>query len=137
MTTYWLLGEKDQVASQQEEVGPNSSEMNISSQKEIGATSSSGVADDHNPYLTSTDTPLVASEISKKTHFVDNVSDVEDRNLDSINRSSMKSNPSEFIGINNPSEASQPSHHHNHPPAHIISNPMTSIDDQGQASIQR
>ena len=137
MTTYWLLGEKDQVASQQEEVGPNSSEMNISSQKEIGATSSSEIADDHNPYLTATDAPIVASEISKKTHFVDNVSDVEDKNLDSINRSSMKSNPSEFMGINNPSEASQSSHHHNHPPAHIISNPMTSIDDQGQASILR
>ena len=137
MTTYWLLGERDQVASQQEEVGPNSSEMNISSQKEIGATSSSGITDDHNPYLTSTDTPLVASEVSKKTHFVDNVSDVEDRNLDSINRSSMKSNPSEFMGINNPSEPSHPSHHHNHPPAHIISNPMTCIDDQGQTSIQR
>ena len=134
MTTYWLLGEKDQVASQPEAVGPNDSELNLSSPNVVGATSS---IDEHNQHLTSVDTTLVAPETSRKTHFADNVSDIEDRNLDSNNRSSMKSNPSDSIGICNTPEASHSSHHHNHPSAHIISNPMTSIDDQEQQSIHR
>ena len=118
MTTYWLMGEKDQIASQPEILGPDGSEMNISPQNEIGASSKLGTGDEQN-----------APEVLRKTHFVEDVSETEDRTLDSNKRSS-KSNIQ--------SESSLPSHHHhNHPPAHIISNPLTSIDDQQPNSTHR
>ena len=117
MTTYWLMGEKDQIASQPEILGPDGSEMNISPQNEIGASSNPGIGDEPN-----------APEVLRKAHFVEDVSKTEDRSLDSNIRSSKN---------NIPSESSHPSHHHNHPPAHIISNPLTSIDDQQPTSPHR
>ena len=118
MTTYWLMGEKDQIASQPEILGPDGSEMNISQQNEMGVSSNPGIGDEPN-----------APEVLRKTHFVEDVSEKEDRSLDSNNRSSKN---------NIPPESSHPSHHHhNHPPAHIISNPLTSIDDQQPTSPHR
>ena len=119
MTTYWLIGEKDQIASQPEVLGSDGPEMNISPQNEIGASSNPGIEDKQN-----------APEVLRKTHFVEDVSKTEDRTLDSNIRSSKN---------NIPSESSNPSHHHhhNHPPAHIISNPLTSIDDQQPTSPHR
>ena len=124
MTTYWLLGEREQVASQPDIIG---SDRNMSSQIEIGAISSPGITDEQNPHFTSQDTPSIAPESVRKTHFVENVSETEEKTLDSNKRSSKNSNPSDSLLS---SESSHPSHHHNHPPAHIISNPMTSMDEE-------
>ena len=116
MTTYWLMGEKDQIASQPEILGPDGSEMNISPQNEIGASSNPEIGHEPN-----------APEVLRKAHFVEDVSKTEDRSLDSNIRSSKN---------NIPSESSHASHH-NHPPAHIVSNPLTSIDDQQPTSPHR
>ena len=106
----------------------------MSSQNETGAISSPGITDEQNPHFTSQDTPSVAPESVRKTHFVENVSEMEEKTLDSNKRSSKNSNPSDSLLS---SESSHPSHHHNHPPARIISNPMTSMDDEETEALKQ
>ena len=108
MTTYWLLGEKEQVASLSTIVG-SQDEQNMP-QSELTA-----------PLSISTCITEVVPETSKKTHFNDNASEIDAENMDVSNRSSKTNNPSD-------SRTSKPSSSHSsQPSARVFSNPMTSI----------
>ena len=108
MTTYWLLGEKEQVASLSTIVG-SQDEQNMP-QSELTA-----------PLSISTCITEVVPETLKKTHFNDNASEIDAENMDVSNRSSKTNNPSD-------SRTSKPSSSHSsQPSAHVFSNPMTSI----------
>merc|ERR550539_615460 len=99
MTTYWLLGEKEQVASLSTIVG-SQDEQNMP-QSELTA-----------PLSISTCITEVVPETSKKTHFNDNESEIDAENMDVSNRSSKTNNPSDSrTSKPSSSHSSQPSAH--------------------------
>ena len=120
MTTYWLLGEKEQVAPLSTIVGAQD-DLNVpQNELQVDVPTSTCIADKQSQQFIS-QVPSVASEASKKAHFCETLSEIDDGNMDGNNRSSKINNPSELRS----SELS--SSHANQTAAHIFSNPMTSI----------
>ena len=118
MTTYWLLGEKEQVAPLAVSVGAPDDLSLPQNELQVDVPTSTSIADEQNQHFISQITS-VAPEASKKAHFSESISEIGD--VDSNNRSSKINNPP----VPRLSETS--SSDTNQPAAHIFSNPMTSI----------
>jgi hypothetical protein len=120
MTTYWLLGEREQVAPLSTIVGAQD-DLNVpQNELQVDVPTSTCIADEQNQHFISK-VASIAPEASKKAHFSENVSNIEDGNMDSNNRSSKINN------LSDPRSSDPSSSHTNQTAAHIFSNPMTSI----------
>ena len=125
MTTYWLLGEKEQDNPEQATppqviVGVQDDQNVERHELEIAPTTATCITEVPNAHLPS-ETGSKASETSKKAHFIEHLSETEAANRDSNNRSSNTNNPSNsLLSDSSSSQKCQPS-------THIFSNPMTSI----------
>ena len=120
MTTYWLLGEKEQIAPPSVTVGVQDEQNVATRELEVALSTPNRNPEDQKAHL-NLETGSVPADTSKKARFIDDLSEDESENRDSNNRSSIANNPSNsrMLGTSS-SQASQHS-------AHIISNPMTSI----------
>ena len=133
MTTYWLLGEKEQVAPLSTIVGAQDDFNVPQNELQVDVPTSKCIADGQSQQFIS-QAPSISPEASKKAHFCENLSEIDDGNVDSNIRSSKINNPSDLRS------SELPSSHANQTAAHIFSNPMTSIvivddeDDLQQAT---
>ena len=134
MTTYWLLGEKEEAEPPPVMSSIQDDQTVARHEVKVASTAPACIPEDENPHLPS-ETGSVTSEISRKAHFIENVSETGAENRDFNNRSSKTNNPSNSRLSDSPSsQTSQPS-------THIFSNPMTSIviindEDTGQPQPQ-